>query len=42
MNRLFRSAAEKYNNNPTFELLSIEGFVPQALDIEKADELVKV
>jgi len=42
LNKLFRVAAEKYNTDPTFELLSIEGFVPQALDIEKADELVKV
>lgn len=42
MNKLFRVAAEKYNTDPTFELLSIEGFVPQALDIEKSDELVKV
>ena len=42
LNKMFRVAAEKYNTDPTFELLSIEGFVPQALGIEKSDELVKV
>jgi hypothetical protein len=42
MNKMFRSAAEKYNTDPTFELLSIEGFIPQALDIEDNNELVKV
>jgi len=42
LNKMFRVAAEKYNTDPTFELLSIEGFVPQALDIENFDELVKV
>jgi len=42
LNKMFRVAAEKYNTDPTFELLSIEGFVPQALDNEKSDELVKL
>jgi len=42
LNKMFRVAAEKYNTDPTFELLSIAGFVPQALDNEKSDELVKI
>lgn len=42
LNKMFRVAAEKYNTDPTFELLSIEGFIPQALNIEDDTELVKV
>ena len=41
LNKMFRVAAEKYNTDPTFELLSIEGFVPQALGIEDPSELVR-
>jgi len=41
LNKMFRVAAEKYNTDPTFELLSIEGFVPQALGIEDPDELIR-
>lgn len=40
LNKMFRVAAEKYNTDPTFELLSIEGFVPQALGIEDPNRLV--
>jgi hypothetical protein len=41
LNKMFRVAAEKYNTDPTFELLSIEGFVPQALGIEDPSELIR-
>ena len=41
LNKLFRVAADKYNTDPTFELLSIEGFVPQALGIEDSDTLIR-
>jgi hypothetical protein len=41
LNKMFRVAAEKYNNDPTFELLSIEGFVPQALNLEDDDKLIR-
>jgi hypothetical protein len=41
LNKLFRVSAEKYNTDPTFELLSIEGFVPQALGIEDPSELIR-
>jgi hypothetical protein len=41
LNKMFRVAAEKYNTDPTFELLSIEGFVPQALGVEDPSELVR-
>lgn len=41
LNKMFRVAAEKYNTDPTFELLSIEGFVPQALGIEDSDTLIR-
>lgn len=40
LNKMFRVAAEKYNTDPTFELLSIEGFVPQALNVEDPNQLV--
>ena len=41
LNKMFRVAAEKYNTDPTFELLSIEGFVPQALGAEDPDKLIR-
>ena len=41
LNKMFRVAAERYNTDPTFELLSIEGFVPQALGAEDPDKLVR-
>jgi hypothetical protein len=41
LNKMFRVAAEKYNTDPTFELLSIEGFVPQALGIEDPSQLIR-
>jgi len=41
LNKLFRVSADKYNTDPTFELLSIEGFVPQALGIEDPNELIQ-
>jgi hypothetical protein len=40
INKMFRACAQKYNEDPTFELLSLEGFVPQALGIEDPDRLV--
>ena len=41
LNKMFRVAAEKYNTDPTFELLSIEGFVPQALGAEDPSKLIR-
>ena len=40
-NKMFRAAAQMYNMDPNFELLSIEGFVPQALGIEDPNELIR-
>lgn len=41
MNKLFRCYAQKYNEDPTFELISMEGFMPQMLEIENPNVLVK-
>ena len=41
LNKMFRVSAEKYNTDPTFELLSIEGFVPQALGAEDPSKLIR-
>jgi hypothetical protein len=40
MNKLFRCYAQKYNEDPTFELISMEGFMPQMIEIEPTDALV--
>jgi len=41
MNKIFRSAVERYNMDPEFELFNLEGFVPQIIDEENPDLLVK-
>ena len=41
MNKLFRCYAQKYNEDPTFELISMEGFMPQILEVESPNALVK-
>jgi len=40
MNKLFRCYAQKYNEDPTFELISMEGFMPQMLEVEAPNALV--
>lgn len=40
MNKIFRSAVERYNMDPEFELFNLEGFVPQIIDEEDPDLLV--
>lgn len=40
MNKLFRCYAQKYNEDPTFELISMEGFMPQMLEVESPHVLV--
>ena len=40
MNKLFRCYAQKYNEDPTFELISMEGFIPQMLQVEAPNALV--
>ena len=41
MNKIFRSAVERYNMDPEFELFNLEGFIPQIIDEEDPDQLVK-
>ena len=41
MNKIFRSAVERYNQDPEFELFNFEGFIPQILGEEDPNQLVK-
>jgi len=39
-NKFFRAAATRYNNDPDFELLTLEGFLPQKLGEEDPTQIV--
>ena len=39
-NKAFRAAVQQYNTDPTFELFTVEGFLPQVLDHEDGNELI--
>jgi len=40
INHLFTACAVKYNQTPGFKLIDLQGFVPQALEIEDPNQLV--